>query len=901
MKKIILFFLISFGLHAAYAQCSVDSLNISTGYDPIAGALTTPTVRDPKWTSTLSGAALDSAIGEGYTTGCYDIVPCGVWPSCGTLCTWMSALNYWGYYTSGSGADIYWMTLSRPFDVCTSDSLKFNAKIESDDWVSNMFLDGVPIFTPSSTPCGVTGFIAYSINLGMVAPGRHTLSIEVHNCNNGYYVNATGMALNGAIVSTRGRSSIVSESSFACGPVIDTSDAYACAGTSVTLHADTTAATYLWSTGATTYSIATSTAGIYWVDLFDASCHMRIDSIRLIPSTVADTFRYSTDTTICTTAATGTLTAPTGYTSYNWSTGSTASNITVTAAGTYWVTATSACGAVYDTFRVSFGTPPVVNLGNDTGFCTGNSTVLSTTQPAGYTLLWSTGATSSSIMVSATGTYWLQVSNGGCTTSDTVHVSVFPAPVVDLGPDITNCDGSDVTLSSSVSYSAPAYLWNTGASTPALTVTTSGTYWLQVSNGGCPGADTIHVAILYDTFKLVNRDTAICKGQVVQALCSQVPGATYQWLPTAGIPTSTIANPLITPDTSAEYVISVSFPGCPIKKDSFFLDVQPNPEVFIGGNRFVCLYDTIHAHCTVTPGWFSGYTYSWSPALSLDHTNTADVVFTAGATGTYYVNVTTSAGCKAIDSTKFIVQPGNFGVVIGNQFMCPGDSVQLSASGGSKYQWVPGLYLDDSMSAMPWVHAIATQTYKLVVTSAVGCKDTLGVTVTVWPNAVIYLADSTTIYPGESYQITTEGNCSGFSWFPPAGLNDATISNPIAAPTDNTKYYVTGTTTNGCKTLDSISVYVDVNTLINVPNAFTPGADHNAILYAIKRGGATLNYFKIFNRWGNEVFSTTNIDEGWDGNYKGTPQPFDVYVYELQAVTHNGILFTKHGNITLLR
>jgi gliding motility-associated-like protein len=69
----------------------------------------------------------------------------------------------------------------------------------------------------------------------------------------------------------------------------------------------------------------------------------------------------------------------------------------------------------------------------------------------------------------------------------------------------------------------------------------------------------------------------------------------------------------------------------------------------------------------------------------------------------------------------------------------------------------------------------------------------------------------------------------------------------------------------------------------------------------IKRGIANLNYFRIFNRWGNMVFETTNIDEGWDGTYKGVPQNIGVFVYQVQAVTQSGKIFTKQGNVTLLR
>jgi gliding motility-associated-like protein len=100
---------------------------------------------------------------------------------------------------------------------------------------------------------------------------------------------------------------------------------------------------------------------------------------------------------------------------------------------------------------------------------------------------------------------------------------------------------------------------------------------------------------------------------------------------------------------------------------------------------------------------------------------------------------------------------------------------------------------------------------------------------------------------------------------------------------------------------DSIDIYVALESLLDVPNAFTPGNNGvNDQLKVIRRGSATLKYFSIYNRWGNKVYESSNIDEGWNGNYKGTPQPMGVYVYMVEAYTNTGSKFYKQGNVTLL-
>ncbi len=667
----------------------------------------------------------------------------------------------------------------------------------------------------------------------------------------------------------------------------------------LTLAASGSYSSYRWSTGAVTSAINVSASATYWVFKTNL-CTVKVDTFNVafaLPDTTVGTTNYYSQ---CITTAPLTLTAPSGFSSYRWNTGSFTSTTNVTTSGTYWVFKILNCSVVVDTFHVNFIPVPTLNLGPDVAFCIGDSIVLSSAQPAGTTYTWSTGSTGDSIHVSASGTYWLRLFNG-CSITDSIHILVSPYPLVDLGPDTFNCTGAPVTLASLYTYSAPSYTWSNGTSAPTMSATTTGDYWLKVNVAGCASTDTIHVTIQFDTFTLVNRDTAICKGKVVQAVLHANPAATFQWLPTAGIGVSNVASPLITPDTSSRYTVNIFLAGCPTLSTSFMIDVQPNPTVYIGGNRFVCEFDTIHINSSVMPNWYTGYAYSWSPTTSLDFSNTPTVVFTAGVSQKYILTVSTSAGCKGLDSTQVIVQPGNFGGIAPDFIVCPRDSALLTGTGGSGYHWYPSLYLSDSLSATPWVKPIGSMHYKLIVTSAVGCHDTLSVNVGVHPGALLSLDDSVTLYPGETVQLSPTTNCSSFLWFPLAGLSNNTVSNPVASPDVDTKYFVHGVTSDGCIATDSISVHISSESLLTLPNAFAPGNGINKTFSVIKRGEATLNYFRVFNRWGNIVFETKDISQGWDGTYNGAPQPLGVYVYDVQAVSNTGKLFNKRGNVTLLR
>jgi gliding motility-associated-like protein len=349
------------------------------------------------------------------------------------------------------------------------------------------------------------------------------------------------------------------------------------------------------------------------------------------------------------------------------------------------------------------------------------------------------------------------------------------------------------------------------------------------------------------------------------------------------------------------YYVTISLPGCPDITDSFYIDVQPVPQVSITGTKYVCKFDTIHLHAAVTPQWYTQYAYHWSPPTFLDDSTASVAVFTGGDSMKLVVTVTTPAGCIGIDSSLIVVYPR---VVAGPDTvynLCPHDSLQLHPTPGLSYTWHPATYLSDSLSSEPWVHAVNSIGYTAIAKDQHGCRDTLTTSVVIRPAGKLFLGDSVTIFPGEAYHIQPQTNCVSFAWFPHAGLNNPNVSDPVATPEISTKYTVHGWTEFGCEAVDSISIYYDVSSLIAIPNAFTPGASINKVFKLLKRGDAVLNYFRIFNRWGNIVFETTDINVGWDGNYKGKPQPFDVYVYQIEATTNTGKVFEKSGNVTLVR
>jgi hypothetical protein len=244
---------------------------------------------------------------------------------------------------------------------------------------------------------------------------------------------------------------------------------------------------YLWSNGATTQSIMVSNAGNFSVTVTNANgCSATSSGLTVMMNLVPTaTVAVSGPTTFCQ-GGSVILTSSPGS-SYLWSNNATTQSITVTTNGNYFVTVTSAngCTATSAPVTASVNPAPTVNLGNDTTVC--GCIILNAYNP-GSSYNWSNGQDYSMINVCTTGTFWVNVSNGICITTDTIRITVHPNPVV----NISMITGSVTILNAGNPGSS--FLWNTGATTQTISANTTGIYFVTVTNQfGCKGSDTTDV------------------------------------------------------------------------------------------------------------------------------------------------------------------------------------------------------------------------------------------------------------------------------------------------------------------------------------------------------------------------------------------------------------------------
>ncbi len=397
-------------------------------------------------------------------------------------------------------------------------------------------------------------------------------------------------------------------------------------------------------------------------------------------------------------------------------------------------------------------------------------------------------------------------------------------------------------------------------------------------------------------------DTAVCQGQGMLVRANGEPDYTYSWTPLSGVLGPNTLEPLLRPDTTTTYTLTANYADCPTYKNSITVEVQPNPIVTInsGSDTTVCQWYTIPLTAHVKQAWFSPYTYSWTPATDLSATSLPDVNFTANNTGEVIATLTTPIGCTGSDTINVNIHPGNFGIMPpAKAVVCPNDTAWITVDGGVDYRWTPTNSLTDSTGPTVGAYPDVQSDYTVYITDVNNCYDTLSIPVSISSGASLYAGEDIYLHPGERYQVYVQGNCTQFEWFPNVGLNATNVFNPVIDAKVNTRYFIAGSSADGCIVLDTLNVYM-VETELDMPNAFAPYTT-NHDLKIVKRGIATLKYFRIFNRWGQKVFETQDINKGWDGRFNGEDQPMGTYIYAIDAETDAGKRFYKEGNVTLIR
>ncbi|MBN2613443.1 MAG: gliding motility-associated C-terminal domain-containing protein, partial [Bacteroidales bacterium] len=298
--------------------------------------------------------------------------------------------------------------------------------------------------------------------------------------------------------------------------------------------------------------------------------------------------------------------------------------------------------------------------------------------------------------------------------------------------------------------------------------------------------------------------------------------------------------------------------------------------------------------------------------------NINDAVFTSDINpsfvlqeGNYTVTlmVQNDIGCRDTIVKTFIAHPLPDIQIKNDTLICEGDAITLWVTGGDEILWNPASGLSSVTSYTPQASPDITTIYSVIARfAATGCRsmDNMTVFVQQAPDFTV-LPEDTTIFTGETIKVSIDslGDFT-YQWSSsPAdnNMNCETCAGPYLRPLENTIYTLMVADTNNCFTENYyINVIVNESYTVDVPTAFKPAGDpEDAVVYVKGHGIMKLVEFRIFNRYGNEVFFSDDLEKGWDGTYNGKLQNIDSYAYTVTVEMWNGQVLTKKGTITLLR
>lgn len=659
---------------------------------------------------------------------------------------------------------------------------------------------------------------------------------------------------------------------------------------------------YSWNTGGTndTLIVNPTTATGYTVTVTDANGCSNTVSI-FVNVNPLPTANAGSGATICN-GGSVTLTGS-GNGTYLWNPGGqTTSSITVspTTNTTYTLAVTNSCGTALDSAAVTVNPLPNAAITGVSTICIGTVDTLVAT--GGGTYQWNTGSTNDSIFVNPTAMtgYTVTVTDAnGCSSSATFTVTISSVTASITGTNAI-CSGQTATLTAS---GGGTYLWNTGSTATTITVspTSSAVYTVTATNAlGCTDTATFNVTVIPQPVASVTATTtSLCSGS--SATLTASGGSTYQWSPTTGLNNSNISNPIATPTANITYTVVVSNGACSDTASiAVAVNALPTASISVSAAS-ICQGDS--AILTAS----GGTTYVWNPGGQ----TTSSISASPSSATTYTVITTDANGCTDAATTVINVLPPVSITVSGDTTICAGDQTVLTAQGGSSYMWSPGGLTTSSIQVSP-----STSTTYTVISSNGSCSDTASITVSTYPlPTAVASASPGTINIGSSSTLTGTTSTGTWNWTPGGSLSCAQCPNPVASPTVTTTYTLCVTDANNCSACDTVTVNVTTECgNIFLPSAFSPNNDGMNDFFCLRgpgsQGGGPCTAspciieidFTIFNRWGQKVFHTTDIGEGWDGTFNGKEADPAVFFY---IVTYKSAADNKYttleGNVSLVK
>ncbi|HTL80093.1 MAG TPA: PKD domain-containing protein [Bacteroidia bacterium] len=578
------------------------------------------------------------------------------------------------------------------------------------------------------------------------------------------------------------------------------------------------------------------------------------------------------------------------------------------------------------TLSTSSSTAPTAAFtASATSICVGGSvnfTDNSTGGPTSWAWTFPSGTPSSSTAQNPSGIVWntagtftvtLTATNANGSTSATQVITVNPLPTISATAfPSTICIGQSTTLTGS---GGSTYTWNPGALVgTSVSVSPGATQTYTVtgtSAAGCSNTATVTVTVQPCNVPQVNflaTDTTLCVGDCIDFTdqSSNNPTAWNWTFNGAATTSSTAQNPTNicynTAGTFAVTLVATNANGNGSLTKTSYIVVNPLPTANAGADVSLC---TGQSTTLIGSG---GTTYNWMPGNG----NSSNFFVTPASTTTYTLTVTDANGCSGTDMVTVNVNVCTVptaALTISDNNICESTCINFTDnSSGTPTGWTwsfPGAVPSSSTVQNPTnicYNTPGTYNVTLIVTNAFG-SDTIVMNnaVNVGSQPSVDAGPFVTIAIGNQTTLNASGGAGSYSWSPSTGLDNPNIANPNASPTVTTTYTVNFTDASGCTASDTVTVQVIEEYALFVPSAFSPNGDGANDVLFVRGAGIKFLTFAVYDRFGEKVFESQNINDGWDGVFRGQPMNTGIYVWYVTADFYNNTSQSIHGDVSLVR
>lgn len=423
------------------------------------------------------------------------------------------------------------------------------------------------------------------------------------------------------------------------------------------------------------------------------------------------------------------------------------------------------------------------------------------------------------------------------------------------------------------------------------------------SSKGCTGSVTRTLSVRDKPYvDLPFRDTTICSTDTIQLRVNN-RNVLYNWEPKYNISNAAVAAPAIWPKVAqAWYKIHIDDDHCE-NTDSVLVKVITRYTVKLPPDTVVCSGDNFPLHAVS-----DAQRFQWVPAAAV---NNATLQSPLGrVNGSVVLTVTANPGrCPSQASIAIKAVPYPVVSVLADTVICYGHTSRLQATtNGAFFHWSPVNTLRFSNTLRPLAGPSVSTWYTFTATDTIGCPNPAidSILVRVVPPVMAFAGNDTSVVAGQPLQLNASGATS-YIWFPARGVSDSHIADPVLilpAGTDSVLYTLTASTPEGCSATDQMVVRVyNMPPDLLVPSGFTPdGNGVNDYFRPIAAGIRQLDYFRVYSRWGQLLYQTTDMKaKGWDGMFNGQQQAPGTYVYAAQATDYNGKKLIRKGTVVLIR